>query len=72
MANTNLWTGPAQRGTGGWLEKRQRSHPSVMSPVREGMSGRTAKVKPGPASPPEGPGGRCRGTYVPSPEGNGA
>ena len=29
-----------------------------MSPRREGMSGRTAKVIPGPAPPPKDPGGR--------------
>ena len=32
-----------------------------MSPVREGMSGRTAKVKPGPVPLPQGPGGSFRG-----------
>ena len=32
--------------------------PSVMSPRRYGMSGRAAKVKPGPEPPPQDPGGR--------------
>ena len=41
--------------------KRQRTQPSVMSPGRDGMSRRAAKVKPGPASPPQGPDGRFRG-----------
>ena len=60
-------------GTGGWPEKRQRSHPSVMSLGRDGTPGRTAKVKPGPAPPPpQGPGGRFRGTCEPGPEGNDA
>ena len=35
-----------------------------MSPLREGMSGWTAKVKPGSALAPQGPGGRFRGTYA--------
>ena len=58
--------------TGGWPEKRQRSKPSVMSPVRAGMPGQTAKVKPGLAPPPQGPCGRFLGTYVLGPVGNGA
>ena len=40
--------GTSQRGIGGWTEKKQRSHPSVMSPGRYGMSGRATKVKQRP------------------------
>ena len=47
--------------------KKYRSHPSVMSPERDGMSGRTAKVKPRPEPPPQDPGGRFPGTYAPGP-----
>ena len=43
-----------------------------MSPGRDDMFGRTAKVKPGPALPPQGPGGRFQGTCVPGPSSNGA
>ena len=71
MVNTNLWTRPTQRVIGGWPEKRQKSQPSVKSPVRDGMSGRTANVKPGPAPPPQGPDGRFQGTCVPGHLGNG-
>ena len=63
--------GPSQQGTCGWPEKRQRSNPSVMSLGREGMYGRMAKVRPGPAPSPQGPGGRFRGTCEPGPLGNG-
>ena len=62
--NTNLWTGTSQRGIGGCPEKKDRSHPSVMSPGRDGMSGRAAKVNPRPESPPQDPGGRFLGTYA--------
>ena len=55
----------------GW-RKRQVIHPSVMSPGRDGMSWQMAKVKPVPALPPRGTGGRFRGTCVPGPSGNGA
>ena len=51
-------------GTDGWPEKRQRSQPSVMRPLREGMSERTANVKPGPTPAPQSPRGRFRGTYA--------
>ena len=52
-----------------WMvgEKTDRSHPSVMSPGRDGMSGRTAKVKPRPEPPPQNPGGRFLGTYAQGP-----
>ena len=40
-------------GTNGWPEKRQRGQPSLMSPLREGKSWRTVKVKPGPAPAPQ-------------------
>ena len=52
--------------------KRQTSHLSVMSPKREGMPRRMAKVKPGPALPPQDPGGRCRETCERGLAGNGA
>ena len=68
--NTNLWTGTSQRGIGGWAEKKQRHHPSVMSRGRYGMSGQAAKVKPRPELPPQDPGGRFRGTYAQGPSGN--
>ena len=48
VVNTNLWTGTSQRGIGEWPEKKDKSHPSVMSPGRDGMSRRAAKVKPRP------------------------
>ena len=52
--------------------RKDRSYPSVMSLVKEGMSGRTAKVKPRPAPPSQqGPGGRFRGTCETDPLGNG-
>ena len=57
-------------GTDGWPEKKQRSQPSVMSPLREDMPKRMAKVKPGPTSAPQGPGGRFRGTYALGPSCN--
>ena len=47
--------------------KEDRSHPSVMSPGRYGMSKRAAKVKPGPELPPQDPGGRFQGTNAPGP-----
>ena len=67
MVNTNLWTGTSQRGIGGWTEKKDRSQPSVMSPERVGMSGRTVKVRPRPGPPPQDPGGRFLGTYAQGP-----
>ena len=67
MVNTNLWTRTSQRGIGGWPEKKDRSHPSVMSPGRDGMSGRAAKVKPRPELSPQGPGGRFLGSYEQGP-----
>ena len=72
MVNTNLWTGTSQQGIGGWPEKKDRSHPSVMSPGRDGMSGRAVKVKPRPEPPPQDPGGRFQGTYAQDPSGNDA
>ena len=56
MVNTNLWTRTSQWSIGGWLEKKDRSHPSVTSLGRDGMSGRVAKVKPRPEPPPQDPG----------------
>ena len=50
----------------GW-RKKDRSQPSVMSPGRDGMSERVAKVKPRPKPPPQDPGGRFRGTYAQGP-----
>ena len=38
--------------------KRDRSHPSVMSLGKDGMSRQAAKVKPEPEPPPQVPGGR--------------
>ena len=62
--------GTSQWGIGGWPEKKERTHPSVMSAGRYGMSRRAAKVKPGPEPPPQDPGGRFRGTYALGPLGN--
>ena len=62
----------SQRGIGGWSEKKDRGHPSVMSLERDDMSWRTAKVKPRPELPPQDPGGRFPGTYAPGPRGNDA
>ena len=50
--------------------KKDSSHPSVMSPGRDAMSGRTAKVKPRPEPPPQDPGGRFPGTDAQGPEGS--
>ena len=47
--------------------EKDRSQPSVMSPERVGMSGRTAKVRPRPEPPPQDPGGRFPGTYAQGP-----
>ena len=47
--------------------KKDRSQLSVKSPGRDGMSERTAKVKPRPELPPQDPGGRFLGTYAQSP-----
>ena len=57
----------SQQGIGGWSEKIDRSQPSVMSPGKDGMSGRTAKVKPRPEPPRQDPGGRFLGTYAQGP-----
>ena len=43
-----------------------------MRPGRDGMSGRTAKVKPRPEPPPQDRGGRSLGTYEQGPLGNDA
>ena len=67
MVNTNLWTITSQRVIGGWSEKTDRSQPSVKSPRRDGMSERTAKVKPRLEPPPQDPGGRFLGTYAQGP-----
>ena len=55
-----------------WMagEKKQMSHPSVMSPGRYGMSWRAAKVKPRhEPPPPQDPGRRFRETDVRGREG---
>ena len=72
MVNTHFWTGTSQRGISEWPEKKDRSQPSVMSPGKDGMSRRAAKVKPRPEPPPQDPGGRFRGTYAQGPSGNDA
>ena len=47
--------------------KEDRSHSSVMSPERYGMSRQAAKVKLGPEPPPQDPGERFQGTDAPDP-----
>ena len=65
--NTNFWTADLNRASVDGQRKDERSHPSVMSPGRYGMSRRAAKVKPGPEPPPQDPGGRFQGTSVRGP-----
>ena len=60
--NTNLWKVHLNGASVDGRRKKERSHLSVMSPGRYGMSRRAAKVKPGPEPPPQGPGGRFHGT----------
>ena len=60
--------------TGHWRMAGEKTEESSVSHEsgKGGMSGQTAKVTPGPAPPPQGPGGRFRGTCEPGPSGNGA
>ena len=56
--------GQPKRYVGGWMEKRQRiaQSKSVQSQFGVLCPGEQARVKPRPVPPPQGPGGRCRGT----------
>ena len=53
-----------KRDVGGWMEKRHRIEwtKSVLSQFGMLCPGGQARVKPRPVPPPQGPGGRCRGT----------
>ena len=65
---TNFGQGHLNGASVDGRSKKDRSHPSVMSPGRDGMSGRVATVKPRPEPPSQYPGGRFLGTYAHVPE----
>ena len=63
-----------KRDVDGWMEKRHRIESSRVSPSQFGVlcPGGQARVKPRPVPPPQGPGGRCRGTDGQGPSSSGA
>ena len=58
-----------------WMDEEEtedRAVKSVLSQVGVLCPGGQARVKPRPVPPPQGPGGRCRGTYEQCPSGSDA
>ena len=53
-------------------ETEDRAVKSVLSQVGVLCPGEQARVKPRPVPPPQGPGGRCRGTDGQGPSSSGA